>query len=94
MTSNEIRETTDQAALKRVIHEDENPKTRNYAVRYLTDQSILTEIINGGDEYVFEVEEMFLGDASYFPELVNNPPKYTLDLRDTARERLAELQGK
>ena len=99
---------TDQDLLFEVIKKSKFKEVRESVIKSLTDQNILTEIINGSEtEYVY-IWETIEGPSftDCFGSNCVNPvsgyrcndcPYYkistnSLDLRETARERLAELK--
>ena len=78
-------------------------KTKCSEIEKLTDQDMLKAIINGGEEYIIQWEEEDWGCIGYIyslagmssDEIEQMGPDYitkSLDLRDTARKRLVELQ--
>ena len=86
MTAAETQETGAE-----IMQEKKDREMRLAAIKNLTDEKLLTEIINGGDEYICEWEE-YSGLGSPWTDPHDCLETHTLDLRDVARERLEELQ--
>jgi len=92
----------DQKELLKIAKHSENLDERIAAIKALTDKDALYEIVNGGSEYICSWEEEDWGCIGYVYSLAGYSgdeieaigPDYitkTLDLRETARERLTKL---
>jgi hypothetical protein len=80
-----IKKLTDQALLLDVARHSNYPFARKEAVKRITDRQVLTQFAEGKEEYFFE----WAVDRGY-----DNMEICTVDLRDEATRRLAELNEK
>ena len=101
-----MEKLTNNDVLIKIIDEEKDKELRNAAVKSLTDRKKLNEIADGSEEYVYIWEERYLpssGAASIYGydglsekeiEKLYITETKTLDLRETAHKRLAELENK
>ena len=87
-----IRNLTDQSALADLVKNSKDGFARNAAVDRLTDKGILTDIANGTDDsfYMCSWLQKVL-DFSSEIGVGSETKQFSVDLRETARKRLAKL---